>query len=240
MSDAAGRAQARRAGDHRHRRGGKDVDLLAVELDIHEEAHADEVARAWLAGAYAGWGPPARSPRWLSSILVGRHGSHSSNPRRSRRHMKPSARFIRGRLALSIGATVPAQAGEGHDHGDGPAAPSANGPQRPARWQRLPAQARAAPLGVRPGVTEAGELPRSFELNGKVVMDPERRRQGFSPECRRIEPGPRGCQNPPDRAQGRGAWLCRAVRRADRALEPGRNWPSCAPARRWPTSASLA
>ena len=33
-------------------------------------------------------------------------------------------------VVLALAAAWPAQAGEGHDHGDAPAAPSANGPQR--------------------------------------------------------------------------------------------------------------
>ncbi|MBS0443223.1 MAG: efflux RND transporter periplasmic adaptor subunit, partial [Proteobacteria bacterium] len=76
--------------------------------------------------------------------------------------MKPTHSLIVAALALSIGATVPAQAGEGHDHGDGPAAPSANGPQRlPDGSVFLPKPAQRQ-LGVRTVVTEAGELPRSF------------------------------------------------------------------------------
>ena len=83
--------------------------------------------------------------------------------------MKPTHRLIVAALALSMVFTAPALAGEGHDHGDAPAAPSANGPQRlPDGSVFLPKPAQRQ-LGVRTVVTEAGELPRSFELNGKVV-----------------------------------------------------------------------
>jgi len=99
-------------------------------------------------------------------------------------------------LALSLGATMPSLAGEGHDHGDGPAAPSANGPQRlPDGSVFLPKPAQRQ-LGVRTLLTEEAELPRSFELNGKVVMDPNAGGKVQPLNAGRIEPGPRGLPNP--------------------------------------------
>ena len=44
--------------------------------------------------------------------------------------------------------------------------------------------------------TEAAELPRSFELNGKVVMDPNAGGKVQPLNAGRIEPGPRGLPNP--------------------------------------------
>ena len=80
--------------------------------------------------------------------------------------------FLAIAIALSLGAATPAFAGEGHDHGDAAAAPNANGPQRlPDGSVFLPKPAQRQ-LGVRTLLTEEAELPRSFELNGKVVMDP--------------------------------------------------------------------
>ncbi len=95
--------------------------------------------------------------------------------------------------ALATLAT-PALAGPGHDHGHdhGPAAPSANGPQRlPDGSVFLPKPAQRQ-LGVRTLVTEAGELPRAFELNGRVVMDPNAGGRVQPMNAGRIEPGPRG------------------------------------------------
>ena len=99
-------------------------------------------------------------------------------------------------LALALGFTMPVMAGEGHDHGDAPAAPSANGPQRlPDGSVFLPKPAQRQ-LGVRTLPTEAAELPRSFELNGKVVMDPNAGGKVQPLNAGRIEPGPRGLPNP--------------------------------------------
>lgn len=99
-------------------------------------------------------------------------------------------------LVLCLGATVPAWAGPGHDHGDAPAAPSANGPQRlPDGGVFLPKPAQRQ-LGVRTLPVEAGELPRAFELNGRVVMDPNAGGRVQPLNAGRIEPGPRGLPNP--------------------------------------------
>lgn len=98
-------------------------------------------------------------------------------------------------LSLSMIAP-PAAAGEGHDHGDGPAAPNANGPQRlPDGSVFLPKPAQRQ-LGVRTVLTKAAELPRSVELNGKVMMDPNAGGKVQPLNAGRIEPGPRGLPNP--------------------------------------------
>lgn len=98
--------------------------------------------------------------------------------------------------ALSVGFSVPAFAGEGHDHGDASAAPQANGPQRlPDGDVFLPKPAQRQ-LGVRTLPTEESELPRSIELNGKVVMDPNAGGRVQPLNAGRIEPGPRGLPNP--------------------------------------------
>jgi cobalt-zinc-cadmium efflux system membrane fusion protein len=99
-------------------------------------------------------------------------------------------------LGLSLGISAPSLAGEGHDHGNGPAAPSANGPQRlPDGSVFLPKPAQRQ-LGVRTLLTDAADLPRSFELNGKVVMDPNAGGKVQPLNAGRIEPGPRGLPNP--------------------------------------------
>lgn len=99
-------------------------------------------------------------------------------------------------LGVATGFHASALAGPGHDHGDAPAAPSANGPQRlPDGSVFLPKPAQRQ-LGVRTLPTEVAALPRSFELNGQVVMDPNAGGKVQPLNAGRIEPGPRGLPNP--------------------------------------------
>ena len=95
-------------------------------------------------------------------------------------------------LALATTATLPAAAGEGHDHGDAPAASSAGGPQRqPDGSVFLPKPAQRQ-LGVRTLLTQAAELPRTVELSGTVLMDPNAGGKVQALIAGRLEAGPRG------------------------------------------------
>lgn len=99
-------------------------------------------------------------------------------------------------LVLALGVSLPSLAGDGHDHGGPAATPNANGPQRlPDGAVYLPKPAQRQ-LGVRTLPTEEAELPRSFELNGKVVMEPNAGGKVQPLNAGRIEPGPRGLPNP--------------------------------------------
>ncbi|WP_218510655.1 efflux RND transporter periplasmic adaptor subunit [Variovorax sp. dw_308] len=87
---------------------------------------------------------------------------------------------------------APAHAGEGHDHGGASAASNTNGPHRqPDGSVFLPKLAQRQ-LGVRTRLTAAGELPRTVELSGKVLMDPNAGGRVQAMVAGRIEPGPRG------------------------------------------------
>jgi hypothetical protein len=70
------------------------------------------------------------------------------------------------------GAAMPTYAGEGHDHGPAPAVANANGPQRMADGSVFLPKPAQRQLNVRTLVVETAELPRAFELNGQVLMDP--------------------------------------------------------------------
>lgn len=108
------------------------------------------------------------------------------------------ARKILSALALmmSLGMALPALAAAGHDHGDGGDTPNANGPQRmPDGSVFLPKPAQRQ-LGVRTLQTSEGNLPRTHELNAKVVMDPNAGGRVQPLNAGRIEPGPKGLPNP--------------------------------------------
>ncbi len=99
-------------------------------------------------------------------------------------------------LLLTWAGIRAGHAGDGHDHGDVPAAPHANGPQRqPDGSVFLPKPAQRQ-LGVRTIVTEAGELPRTVELSAKLLMDPNAGGKVQPLNAGRIAPGPRGLPEP--------------------------------------------
>lgn len=95
-------------------------------------------------------------------------------------------------VAVSFTAAPSALAGEGHDHGDTPAAANSNGPQRlPDGSVFLPKPAQRQ-IGVGTIVAEEKDLPRSIELSGKVVMNPNAAGKVQPTMAGRIEPGPKG------------------------------------------------
>ena len=85
-------------------------------------------------------------------------------------------------IVLALAAAWPAQAGEGHDHGDAQAAPSANGPQRqpdgsvflPKPAQRQLGVAYAEGLGVR------ADPLRAFAWLQRAAEQGENRERGES------------------------------------------------------------
>ena len=99
-------------------------------------------------------------------------------------------------LALGAALVVTAHADEGHSHGEAPAAVNANGPQRlPDGSVFLPKPAQRQ-LTVRTVVVESAELPRTTELAGKVLMDPNAGGKVQALVAGRVEPGPRGLPEP--------------------------------------------
>jgi len=82
--------------------------------------------------------------------------------------MNAVALFIAAILAFA----APSWAGEGHNHGEAAAPANGNGPQRlPDGSVFLPKPAQHQ-LAVRTTVAKEGELGRTIELAGRVVMDP--------------------------------------------------------------------
>ncbi len=97
-------------------------------------------------------------------------------------------------LSLS-GAGAPSFAGEGHDHGAAPVVGHANGPQRMADGSVFLPKPAQRQLNVRTLVVETAELPRAFELNARVLMDPNAGGKVQPINAGRIEPGPNGLPN---------------------------------------------
>jgi len=93
------------------------------------------------------------------------------------------------------GAGAPSFAGEGHDHGAAPAVRNANGPQRMADGSVFLPKPAQRQLNVRTLVVETAELPRAFELNARVLMDPNAGGKVQPINAGRIEPGPNGLPN---------------------------------------------
>jgi cobalt-zinc-cadmium efflux system membrane fusion protein len=94
--------------------------------------------------------------------------------------------------AMLLTVAAPAWAGEGHDHGDAAPAASGDGPKRlPDGSVFLPKPAQRQ-IGVRTLTVVEAELPRSLELAGKVVMDPNAGGKVQALVAGRVEPGTRG------------------------------------------------
>jgi len=93
---------------------------------------------------------------------------------------------------LAAACTAWAADEHGHDHGGSGPAPSANGPGRqPDGSVFLPKPAQRQ-LAIRTAVVQEGELPRSVELAGRVVMDPNAGGKVQATTSGRIEAGPTG------------------------------------------------
>ncbi len=95
-------------------------------------------------------------------------------------------------LVASLAYVAPMHAGDGHDHGESATAAATGGPKRqPDGSVFLPKPAQRQ-LAIRTMVTTEAELPRTVELGGKVVMDPNAGGRVQPTMAGRIEPGPRG------------------------------------------------
>jgi multidrug resistance efflux pump len=95
---------------------------------------------------------------------------------------------------LSFGLFLtPVNASPGHDHGDEAAlVANANGPKRLPDGSVFLPKISQRQLDVRTVITERKELPKAFELVGRVVMDPNAGGKVQPMVAGRVEPGPRG------------------------------------------------
>lgn len=95
-------------------------------------------------------------------------------------------------VVLAALPAAPVLADAGHDHGGAAPVVNANGPSRqPDGSVFLPKPAQRQ-LGLRTLVVQQGELPRTFELAGRVVMDPNAGGKVQPMIAGRLEAGPNG------------------------------------------------
>ena len=94
--------------------------------------------------------------------------------------------------AMLLMLATPTWAGDGHDHGDAAPVASGDGPKRqPDGSVFLPKPAQRQ-IGVRTLVVADAELPRTLQLSGKVVMDPNAGGKVQALVAGRLEAGARG------------------------------------------------
>lgn len=94
--------------------------------------------------------------------------------------------------AVLLTVAAPAWADEGHDHGEAASAASGDSPKRlPDGSVFLPKPAQRQ-IGMRTLIVTEAELPRSLELAGKVVMDPNAGGKVQALVAGRLEAGARG------------------------------------------------
>lgn len=83
-------------------------------------------------------------------------------------------------------------AGPGHDHGEAVPAATGNAPRRLPDGSVFLPKPTQRQLAVRSIVAEEGPLPRTVELTGVVMVDPNAGGKVQPTQAGRIEPGPRG------------------------------------------------
>ncbi len=109
---------------------------------------------------------------------------------------KPLVAALLGALFL-----LPAWSGPGHDHGDEAAPVSAGGPQRQPDGSVFLPKAAQRQMGVRTLPVNGAELPRSQELQGLVVMDPNAGGKVQATQTGRLVAPPQGLPNLGQRVQ---------------------------------------
>ena len=109
--------------------------------------------------------------------------------------MKKGAQVARiGFLSFFISISFPSYAGPGHDHGDSPAAVEHfDGPKRQVNGDVfLPKQAQRQ-LFIETEQIESGSFSKTYDLAGKVIMDPN-----YGGKVQAIVAGRVTCSVPPE------------------------------------------
>lgn len=95
-------------------------------------------------------------------------------------------------VALCVAATGWAADEHGHDHGESAPVANTNAPARQPDGSVVLPKAAQRQLSVRTAVLKEGELARTLELSGKVVMDPNAGGKVQATTSGRLEAGPGG------------------------------------------------
>jgi membrane fusion protein, heavy metal efflux system len=167
---------------------GKDTDLLSGELKIGQPAddHAhDHTAKPWL--RWAAYASGALVLAVLAIVALRR--------RKRSTGFASNAAFLVAAYALILGSTASfhAKAGEGHDHGEAPAAlANGNAPKRQPDGSVFLPKLSQRQLGVRTIAVAETSLPTAVELTGRVVADANAGGKVQPTQAGRIEAGPRG------------------------------------------------
>ncbi len=173
---------------------GADSDLLAGDLTL-SDAHAghddDHAARPWL--RWAAYAAGALALLVVAAVVL-RRKRGSGGVGGSGGSGRYTASFLIAAAALSMGATasLDAQAGEGHDHGDAAPVAGGNSPKRQADGSVFLPKPTQRQLELRTVAVEEKSLPKTVELTGRVANDPNAGGKVQPTQAGRIEAGPRG------------------------------------------------
>ena len=176
---------------------GNDADLLAGDLVI---GHADDAAAQGPGHDRDGVLSALGGPRlwWAVGAALVVLGAVAVWLLRRRKRVPNSIAMAPLALAaltavLLAGAPPGALAGPGHDHGDEPAAAApGNAPKRQPDGRVFLPKPSQRQLDIRTLTVEERSLPRSAELNGRVVMDPNAGGKVQPTQAGRVEAGPAG------------------------------------------------
>ena len=167
---------------------GEQTDLLSGELvvpDPDAQSTHSEHTRPWLRwAAYAGG---ALLLIAIAAVVVRR--------RKSAARFTSNAMLLVASCALLLSATAAkdAIAGPGHDHGEEAApAGNSNAPKRQLDGSVFLPKPSQRQLQIRTEMIEEKSLPKSIELNGRVIADANAGGKVQPTQAGRIEAGPRG------------------------------------------------
>jgi membrane fusion protein, heavy metal efflux system len=142
---------------------GKDTDLLAGDLVI-PDAHAGHdhgdhlLDKPWIKGLIAAG---AALLAIISGVLIWR-----------KKHSRSTFAVVALSVWMIAGMMTDVQAGDGHDHGDEAPVASSNAPKRQSDGSVFLPKASQRLLAVRTSPAEQSSLPKTVELAGRVIADP--------------------------------------------------------------------